>query len=318
MSATRPSPGRPWSAWAKTHGAWPSITCTRRRSGEAMGEPTTAPPLRALFFGERGGPEPAPLEPTASGELLAEFRDRVAPHQLNAWHPRTLSYFTPPPSVLSIVGELLAQFTQQGVDVWHAGPAAAFVEEEVVRWLCDLVGYGEGSFGLLASGGVMANFMALALARDVQLRRLREPRTAAPRRGAGGRPGVCLGPGPFLRRARAGRAGVPGTHPGDAAQRRPLPAPHGERWMTPWTADLAAGLTSVRGGRGVRHDQHRLHRRRAGHRASSPRDTGCGCMSTRHMAARRRLSEDLARAGARPGDGRLGHRRPAQVVLPGI
>jgi len=149
----------------------------------AMGEPTTAVPLRVRFFGERGGPEPAPADPTASAVLLAEFRDRVAPHQLNAWHPRTLSYFTPPPLLLSIVGELLAQFTQQGVDVWHAGPSAAFVEEEVVRWLCDLIGYGEGSFGLLASGGVMANFMALALARDVQLRRLRgldrPPRGAA-------------------------------------------------------------------------------------------------------------------------------------------
>ncbi len=84
--------------------------------------------------------------------------------------------------LLSIVGELLAQFTQQGVDVWHAGPSAAFVEEEVVRWLCDLVGYGEGSFGLLASGGVMANFMALALARDVRLRELRGLGPTAARR----------------------------------------------------------------------------------------------------------------------------------------
>ena len=42
------------------------------------------------------------------------------------------------------MGELLAQMTNQGVDVWHAGPFATFVEEEVVRWLCDLVGYGAG------------------------------------------------------------------------------------------------------------------------------------------------------------------------------
>jgi glutamate/tyrosine decarboxylase-like PLP-dependent enzyme len=62
------------------------------------------------------------------------------------------------------MGELLAQVANQGVDVWHAGPFAAFVEEEVVRWLCDLVGYGPTSFGLLTSGGVMANFMAMALA----------------------------------------------------------------------------------------------------------------------------------------------------------
>lgn len=113
----------------------------------AMGEPADYESLRALH-----PPQPAPAGPTPAADLLAEFRDRLAPHQLNAWHPRTLSYFTPPPLWMSTVGELLAQVTQQGVDVWHAGPAAAFVEEEVIRWLCDLVGYGEGSFGLLTSG----------------------------------------------------------------------------------------------------------------------------------------------------------------------
>ena len=115
--------------------------------------------------------------------MLDEFATRIAPHTLNSYHPRALSYFTPPPLVASIVGEVLAQWTNQGVDVWHAGPVAAFVEEEVVRWLCDLVGYGEGSFGLLASGGVMANFIAMALVRDVHLRALtgasRPPRGAA-------------------------------------------------------------------------------------------------------------------------------------------
>jgi hypothetical protein len=113
----------------------------------AMGEPTDFERLRAVFFGPEGGPGAAPDRPTRAVDLLREFRERLAPHQLNAWHPRTLSYFTPPPLWLSTVGELLAQVTQQGVDVWHAGPAAAFVEEEVVRWLCDLAGYGRAALG---------------------------------------------------------------------------------------------------------------------------------------------------------------------------
>ena len=138
----------------------------------AIGEPATYGELRRTFFGTSGGPGPAPADPTPAVELLAEFSTRLAPHQMNAWHPRTFGYFTPPPLVMSILGELLAQVTQQGVDVWHAGPSAAFVEEEVIRWLCDLVGYGEGSFGLLTSGGVMANFIAMALVRDVHLRAL--------------------------------------------------------------------------------------------------------------------------------------------------
>ncbi len=148
-----------------------------------MGEPTGYQELRREVFGPSGLPAPAPDDPTPSAELLADVRLRLSPHHLNAWHPRVLSYFTPPPLVLSIVGELISQFAQQGVDVWHGGPSAALVEEEVVRWLTDLTGYGPGSFGILTSGGVMANFIAMALVRDVHLRRLtgaaRPPRGAA-------------------------------------------------------------------------------------------------------------------------------------------
>ena len=149
----------------------------------AMGEPVGYGALHDRFFGAGGGPAPAPAGPARSRDVLAEFTRRLAPHQLNSWHPRYMGYFTPPPLMMSIVGELLAQVTQQGVDVWHAGPSAAFVEEEVLRWLCDLVGYGEGSFGVLTSGGVMANFMAMAVCRDIHVCALtgsdQKPRGAA-------------------------------------------------------------------------------------------------------------------------------------------
>jgi aromatic-L-amino-acid decarboxylase len=137
-----------------------------------MGEPAGYADLRAIYFGEAGGPGRAPEAPTPLPDLLDEFRERIAPHTVSAYHPRSFGYFTPPPLVASVMGEVLSQVTQQGVDVWHAGPVAAFVEEEVIRWLCDLVGYGRGSFGLLTSGGVMANFIAMALVRDLHAARL--------------------------------------------------------------------------------------------------------------------------------------------------
>ena len=143
----------------------------------AMGAPSGYDAARRAFYGEADGvalgPSPAPSEPTHSRAVIDEFNDRLAAMQMNSQHPRQFGYFTPPPLPMSIMGELLAQVTNQGVDVWHAGPTGAFVEEEVVRWLCDLIGFGPGSFGLLTSGGVMANFMAMLLARDVQLGRLR-------------------------------------------------------------------------------------------------------------------------------------------------
>jgi glutamate/tyrosine decarboxylase-like PLP-dependent enzyme len=144
----------------------------------AMGDASPYEEARRRYYasdpaGPRDGPGPAPSVPMRAVDVLDEFRTRLSGGLMNAQHPRQFGYFTPPPLPMSIMGELLAQVANQGVDVWHAGPFAAFAEEEVVRWLCDLVGYDEGSFGLLTSGGVMANFMGMALARDLHLGRIR-------------------------------------------------------------------------------------------------------------------------------------------------
>ena len=128
--------------------------------------------MRRRFFGGSNEPAPAPKDPTPSEPLLAEFAERVAPLAFAAQHPGSWSYFTPPPLVMSIVGEVLGQWLNQGVDIWHAGPVAAFVEEEVGSWLRDLVGFGDDGWGVLVSGGVMANIMAMTVARDVHLARL--------------------------------------------------------------------------------------------------------------------------------------------------
>jgi len=133
---------------------------------------------RRTFFGPSFEPAPAPTAPASSDAVLAEFRERVAPYLFNAQYPGSFSYFTAPPLPMSVAGEVLAQWTQQSVDVWAAGPVSAFVEEEVVAWLRELVGFGERSWGVLTSGGVMANIMAMTLARDVHLAGLldlREP-----------------------------------------------------------------------------------------------------------------------------------------------
>jgi glutamate/tyrosine decarboxylase-like PLP-dependent enzyme len=135
--------------------------------------------LRRLWYGMPSdapassvGPGPAPSDPSPASAVLDEFRARLSEHQLSSVHPLSWSYFTPPPLLLSVVGELLAQVIDQGVDVWRAAPTGAFVEEETVRWLCDLVGYGPDGFGVLTSGGVMANIMAMTVARDIHLSRL--------------------------------------------------------------------------------------------------------------------------------------------------
>jgi aromatic-L-amino-acid/L-tryptophan decarboxylase len=138
----------------------------------AMGTPVDYEGLRSLYFGPGSRPGPAPEDAATLRDVLDEFSARIAPHTVSAYHPRSFGYFTPPPLLASVAGEVLAQVAQQGIDIWHAGPIGAFVEEEVIRWLCDLVGYDARSFGILTSGGVMANFIAMAVVRDVHVPRL--------------------------------------------------------------------------------------------------------------------------------------------------
>ncbi len=142
----------------------------------------TYPTARERYFAPSGGrPAPPPAEPASSADVLAEFRERIAPYTYNAQHVGSFSYFTPPPLPASIVGEVLSQWLHQGVDVWHAGPIGAFVEEEVTSWLRELCGIGPEGWGILTSGGVMANLMAMTVARDVHLAALRGTAGTPPR-----------------------------------------------------------------------------------------------------------------------------------------
>jgi aromatic-L-amino-acid decarboxylase len=143
--------------------------------GEAMARPVSPlnyPKLRRQFFGEAGLPAPAPRHAVSSRALLAEVAERVMPYAYNAHHPRSFSYFTPPPLPMSIAGDVLAAWLHQSVDVFHASPIGTLVEEELAAWLRDLVGVGSDGFAVLTSGGVMANIMALTVARDIRLREL--------------------------------------------------------------------------------------------------------------------------------------------------
>ena len=81
--------------------------------------------MRRAFYGPSGEPSPAPETAAKAEEVVGEFRERVAPYVFNTQHPGSYSYFTPPPLAMSIAGEVLGQWVNQGVDVWVAGPVGA-------------------------------------------------------------------------------------------------------------------------------------------------------------------------------------------------
>ena len=66
----------------------------------------------------------------------------------------------------SALGDFLAAVSNKYAGVFFAGPGAVRMENMLIRWTADLVGYPAGVGGNIASGGSIANLTAIATARD--------------------------------------------------------------------------------------------------------------------------------------------------------
>jgi aromatic-L-amino-acid decarboxylase len=80
--------------------------------------------------------------------------------------PRYFGQFNPTPLPIGVWADALASSLNQNAGAWRNGPTSAMIEARVLRWLCELIGCGPESFGVLASGGTEANLIALKCARD--------------------------------------------------------------------------------------------------------------------------------------------------------
>jgi aromatic-L-amino-acid/L-tryptophan decarboxylase len=110
--------------------------------------------------------EPLPQTPTSLAGVLAEVEKKVLPYCSQVNHPGYFGLITPTPNPAGILGDLIASALNQNVGAWTIGPSSVALERQTVRWLTDLAGYGAGAGGNLTSGGTMANFIGLKLARD--------------------------------------------------------------------------------------------------------------------------------------------------------
>src|SRR5688572_794063 len=115
---------------------------------------------------ERLFDEPFPETGSAIEDILARFRSDVAPHSMGISTARYFGQFNPTPLPIGVWADALCSMLNQNAGAWRNGPTSAMIESRVIRWLCDLLDYGTGSFGTLASGGSEANLLALKCARD--------------------------------------------------------------------------------------------------------------------------------------------------------
>jgi L-2,4-diaminobutyrate decarboxylase len=131
------------------------------RTGEGpVSSPRSPSELAARFD------EPMPLDGRPLREVVARLRDEVLPDCNRLYHPRYAGHQVSAPLPAAIWTESLTAALNQSVAVSEMSPTGTALEHRVVRWMCDLVGYGPGSGGTLTSGGTEATFTGLLAARS--------------------------------------------------------------------------------------------------------------------------------------------------------
>ena len=107
---------------------------------------------------------PLPREPQGAEEAYADFREWVMPYQMGNTHPRFWSWYMGAGTAFGAIADFLASTVNPNMG--GGNHVANYVEGQVVDWCKDIVGLPRDSGGLLVSGGSMANFVGLAVARN--------------------------------------------------------------------------------------------------------------------------------------------------------
>jgi glutamate/tyrosine decarboxylase-like PLP-dependent enzyme len=128
-------------------------------SGPVLPDVTPAQ-LDELFSG------PLPEDGEDAEALLARIATEVVKNSLHVNHPRYFGLMDPSPMPVAVFADAIASALNQNCATWFSAPAATHMEKQVIRWLCDLIGFGEQGFGLLLEGGSIANMVALKTARN--------------------------------------------------------------------------------------------------------------------------------------------------------
>src|SRR5207245_1164666 len=94
------------------------------------------------------------------------FRETIIPFSRQNAHPRMFGYVQSPGTPIAAFADLLASTLNANLTVWRSAPAPVELERLAIDWIRQILGFNAEAGGLFVSGGSMANFAALAAARQ--------------------------------------------------------------------------------------------------------------------------------------------------------
>ncbi|MCA9907295.1 MAG: amino acid decarboxylase [Anaerolineae bacterium] len=109
---------------------------------------------------------PLPHQPQSPETIYADFMRDVAQYPMGNIHPRFWGWVIGTGTPLGVLAEMLAATLNPNMGGGEHG--AVYVENQVIEWCKEMLGYAPDASGLLVSGGSMANLVGLTVARNVQ------------------------------------------------------------------------------------------------------------------------------------------------------
>jgi aromatic-L-amino-acid/L-tryptophan decarboxylase len=113
--------------------------------------------------------EPMPLAGSPTQDVFRLLFDRVLPSGLGTATPGYLAYVPGGGIFHAALASFITSATNRYVGIFQASPGLVQLEQNVVRWFCDLVGFPDTAGGVLTTGGSLANLAAIVAARTEKL-----------------------------------------------------------------------------------------------------------------------------------------------------
>ena len=101
-------------------------------------------------------------------EAISLIRDNVDEPGLNPASGGHVAYIPGGGIYYSALGDYLADVFNRYAGVFYASPGAVRMENMLIRWMSEIVGYPSAAAGNLTTGGSLANLIAIVTARDAQ------------------------------------------------------------------------------------------------------------------------------------------------------
>jgi aromatic-L-amino-acid decarboxylase len=108
-----------------------------------------------------------PLAPSALAEVHQEFMKHILPFAAGNVHPGFMGWVHGGGTPVGMLAEMLAAGLNANLGGRDQIPIE--VERQIARWMQELFGFPESAAGLFVTGTSMANFIAVAIARDHEL-----------------------------------------------------------------------------------------------------------------------------------------------------